>query len=144
LGEHGDSEVAAWSLAHIAGVPIDDFCPMCKKCNYKIRRNEIFEQVRDSAYHIIDYKGATYYAIGLTLVKISEAILRDENSILTVSTLLNGQYDIEDVCLSIPCVVGKNGIKSMLDPQISKEELRLLQVSAQTLKEIISKIGICY
>ncbi len=133
IGEHGDSEVAAWSLSHIAGVSIDDYCRICRVCDYVQHHKEIAEQVRDSAYHIIDYKGSTYYGIGLSLVRISGAILRDENSVLTVSTLLQGEYGIHDVCLSVPCIVGQNGIVRIIDARLTPEEQEALSRSAEAI-----------
>ena len=88
LGEHGDSEFAAWSMTHVAGMNIDEFCPVCGNCDDWKQQQELIEkQVRESAYHIINYKGSTQYAVGLALVKITGAILRNQNSVLTVSTL---------------------------------------------------------
>lgn len=133
IGEHGDSEVAAWSLSHIAGVSIDEYCRICRVCDYEQYHKKIAEQVRDSAYHIIDYKGSTYYGIGLSLVRISGAILRNENSVLTVSTLLQGEYGIHDVCLSVPCIVGENGIVRIIDAQLAPEEQEALNRSAQAI-----------
>ena len=89
--------------------------------------------MRDSAYHIIDYKGSTYYGIGLSLVRISGAILRNENSVLTVSTLLQGEYGIRDVCLSVPCIVGENGVVRIIDAQLAPEEQEALNRSAEAI-----------
>lgn len=140
LGEHGDSEVAAWSMSHIAGVPLNAYCRICKVCDYNEHHRKIAEEVRNSAYHIIDYKGSTYYGIGLSLVRITEAILRNENSILTVSSFLDGQYGIKDVCLSVPCVVGDNGVKMTIEAELASEELRALQASAQIIRKVIDQI----
>ncbi len=137
LGEHGDSEVAAWSMTHIAGVPIEEYCRMCKACDYPTHHREIAEQVRDSAYHIIDYKGSTFYGIGLSLVRISGAILRNENSVLTVSSLLRGEYGIWDVCLSIPCVLGESGIVRVIDAQLADSEQEALTRSAEVVAATI-------
>jgi len=133
IGEHGDSEVAAWSLSHIAGVSIEDYCRVCKVCDYKKHHRQIAEQVRDSAYHIIDYKGSTYYGIGLSLVRITGAILRNENSVLTVSSLLRGEYGIHDVCLSVPCIVGENGVVRIIDAQLAPQEKEALSRSSQAI-----------
>jgi L-lactate dehydrogenase len=142
LGEHGDSEVAAWSMTHVAGVPIRDYCSICQRCDSKEMHEDITRNVRDSAYHIIDYKGSTYYAIGLSLVRISAAILRDEHSVLTVSSLLSGEYGIEDVCISVPCVVGKNGIERVLTALLAPEEQHALQNSADALSNILKEIKV--
>jgi L-lactate dehydrogenase len=138
IGEHGDSEVAAWSLSHIAGVSIEDYCRICQICDYKQHHKQIAEQVRDSAYHIIDYKGSTYYGIGLSLVRISGAILRNENSVLTVSTLLQGEYGIHDICLSVPCIVGESGVIRIIDAQLAPEEQEALNRSAQAIARTLA------
>ena len=140
LGEHGDSEIAAWSMSHIAGVPLAEYCSICGACDYNKTHLKIAEQVRDSAYHIIDYKGSTYYGIGLSLVRITQTILRNENSILTVSSLLNGQYGIKDVCISVPCVLGQQGIRKILNAELSSEELHALQASAEIIRKTIDEI----
>ena len=141
IGEHGDSEVAAWSMTHIAGVPIEQYCRTCGKCDYPRCHDRIAEDVRNSAYHIIDYKGSTYYGIGLSLVRITEAVLRNENSILTVSTLLTGEYGIENICLSVPCVVGDKGVKSIVAAQLSDAEHKALHASAGTIKDVVDRIA---
>ncbi len=140
LGEHGDSEVAAWSLAHVAGVQMFDYCKMCHQCDYEEAFANITEEVRNSAYHIIDYKGSTFYGIGLSLTRISTAILRNENSVLTVSVLLEGEYDIEGVCLSVPCLVGEIGVERIITAPLSDEESKSLKASAETIKEAYNKI----
>jgi len=140
LGEHGDSEVAVWSMTHVAGVPMKDYCDICRGCDPKKTHEEITGRVRDSAYHIVDYKGSTYYAIGLSLARISGAILRNEHSILTVSLLLQGEYDINDICLSVPCVVGKTGIERIITAKLFENEQAALRTSAQTLREVLDKI----
>ena len=138
IGEHGDSEVAAWSLSHIAGVSIENYCQVCRVCDYQQRHQEIAEQVRDSAYHIIDYKGSTFYGIGLSLVRISGAILRNENSVLTVSTLLQGEYGIRDICLSVPCIVGENGVVRIIDAQLAPQEQEALNRSAEAIARTLA------
>ncbi len=141
LGEHGDSEFAAWSMTNIAGINIDDYCPVCGKCSgWKKHRKLIEQQVRDSAYHIINYKGSTQFAVGLALVKITEAILRSQNSILTVSTLVETDFGIKDVCLSVPCVVSNNGVNRIIESPLSAEEINLLSKSASILRKAIDSI----
>ncbi len=142
LGEHGDSEVAAWSMAHVAGVSMDDYCAVCRCCDSKSAHDEIAGRVRDSAYHIIDYKGSTYYAIGLSLVRISGAILRNEHSILTVSLLLHGEYGIDDVCLSVPCVIGKTGVERIVTAPLFENERSALKASAEKLREVFNSIKV--
>ncbi len=142
LGEHGDSEVAAWSMTHIAGVAMRDYCAICQGCDSKKTHEDIVRRVRDSAYHIIDYKGSTYYAIGLSLTRISGAILRNEHSILTVSLLLQGEYGIDDICLSVPCVVGKTGVERIVTASLPEDEQTALKASAQTLRKVLDSINI--
>ena len=140
LGEHGDSEVAAWSMAHIAGVPIKDYCYLCGGCDSKEAHEIITRDVRESAYHIIDYKGSTYYAVGLSLVRITGAILRNEHSVLTISSLLEGEYGINDVCLSVPCVIGENGVERIVTARLSSDEQTALETSAKTIGEVLKSI----
>jgi L-lactate dehydrogenase len=141
LGEHGDSEVPAWSMTHIAGIPIRQYCETCKVCDYPKHHAEIAQQVRDSAYHIIDYKGSTFYGIGLSLLRISGAILRNEHSVLTVSTLLQGEYGLEDICLSVPCIVGEDGVERIVAARLEPEEQKGLEQSAQTLRSVLQKLS---
>ena len=141
LGEHGDSEFAAWSMTNIAGINIDEYCPVCGKCaDWKLKRKEIEQQVRDSAYHIINYKGSTQFAVGLALVRITGAILRSQNSILSVSTFVESDFGITDVCLSVPCVVSDSGVKRIIESPLSPEELKSMANSAQILKTALNSI----
>lgn len=142
LGEHGDSEFAAWSLAHIAGMPLAEFCPVCGGCeDPSVMRNTIEQQVRDSAYHIINYKGATNFAVGLALVRITKAVLRGENSVLTVSTRLDGEFGLNNVCLSVPCVVAGNGIEKIVECKLPPQEAAALTTSAATLQKAITQLA---
>ena len=142
VGEHGDSEVPVWSLADVAGMPLQDFCRMQGCMHDPETMHEIFQSTRDAAYRIIERKGATYYAIGLALVRIAGAILRDENSVLPVSSLINDYYGVSDVCLSLPSIVNRQGIIRTLPLELSKEEQEQFKHSAQTLKDIIGKLKI--
>ena len=142
LGEHGDSELAAWSMTNVAGITIDEYCPVCGKCSdWTLERKLIEQKVRESAYHIINAKGSTHYAVGLALVKITASILRKQNSVLTVSALVDGEYGLNDVCLSVPCIVSDQGIVKILNNPLAKEEMVLLKKSAEVLKEAISSLG---
>ncbi|MFW5871285.1 MAG: L-lactate dehydrogenase [Verrucomicrobiota bacterium] len=136
LGEHGDSEIAPWSLTHIAGMPMDEYCAICRKCEdwHKTRR-DLVERVRQSAYHIIDYKGATNYAIGLALVRIAGAILRNEHSVLTVSVLLDGEYGLHNVCLGVPCIISAQGVERVIHGKITDDEQKGLEHSAKVLSD---------
>jgi L-lactate dehydrogenase len=142
IGEHGDSELAVWSHANIGGMKLSKYCPLCsrKGCNYKENLKGIFDEVKSAAYKIIEFKGATYYAIGLSLVKVVSAILRDENSVLPVSGYMEGQYGIKDVYLSIPSLVNRNGIERQLEIELSKDEEAQLRASADKLKKEIKKL----
>jgi L-lactate dehydrogenase len=141
LGEHGDSEFAAWSMTNIAGINIDEYCPVCNNCtDWKNQRRIIEQQVRDSAYHIINYKGSTQFAVGLALVRITGAILRSQNSILSVSTLVESDFGIKDVCLSVPCVVSDGGVVRIIESPLSPSELTSLSLSAQVLRNAIDSL----
>jgi L-lactate dehydrogenase len=136
LGEHGDSEVAAWSMTHVAGGSLDKYCPVCGDCSdWHGERERIVREVKESAYHIINYKGATYYGIGMSLARITGTILQDQDSVLTVSTYLEGEYGLNDVCLSVPCIVGQDGVKRIIQTELSSEEQTALELSAQILKD---------
>ena len=135
------SEFAAWSLTNLAGMPINEYCPICRKCkDWDKERSKIVDAVRNSAYHIIDYKGATYFAIGLALVRIVEAILRNQKSVLTVSTVLDGEYGLEDVCLSVPAIVSQGGMESIMQVKLSSNELEALSKSASVLRGAIAEL----
>ncbi|MBN1590069.1 MAG: L-lactate dehydrogenase [Pirellulales bacterium] len=141
LGEHGDSELAAWSMTHVAGMPIDEYCPLCGRCDDWIAtRGQIEQEVRDSAYHIIDYKGATCFGVGMALVRIAAAILRSENSVLTVSTLLDGEFGLRDVCLSVPCLVSAGGAEKIIESRLSDHERAALSASAALLKDALGQL----
>ncbi len=141
LGEHGDSEVPVWSMTHLAGMSMDDYCPACHKCgNWGQERIRIATEVRESAYHIIDAKGSTCYAIGLALVRIVGAILRNEHSVLTVSTLLDGEYGLKDVCISVPCIVSQSGVERIIEGKLADGERRALHASASLLRERLMEL----
>lgn len=143
LGEHGDSEFAAWSMTHVAGMQIDKYCPICRRCDdWAAERRKIEQDVRDSAYHIIEYKGATYFAIGLALVRITGAILRGQRSVLTVSTMLDGEFGLHDVCLSIPSIVSESGVVKIIENQLPEHELAALAASASILKKAMEELDL--
>jgi L-lactate dehydrogenase len=143
LGEHGDSEVAAWSMTHIAGVPIDQYCGLCGKCDdWHESRRKIAEAVKNSAYHIIDYKGATWFAVGLALTRIAAAILRSQNSAMTVSAVLEGEYGLSGVSLSIPCILSQKGVERILQVNLPPEEQNALARSAAILRESLALLDL--
>jgi len=145
LGEHGDTEFAAWSNAMVGGVLLKEYCTVCRKCGVCRREEDfekIFAEVRDSAYKIIEKKGETSYGIGLALTRITQAILRDENSVLPVSSLVQGYLGITDVYLSLPAVVNKNGVREVLNLSLSSEEQNLLVRSAEAIKKALKEAGL--
>ncbi|MCD8204471.1 MAG: L-lactate dehydrogenase [Coprobacillus sp.] len=146
LGEHGDSEIAAWSATNIAGVPLDKFCAQChwkvNEANSKL--NELYLKVKNAAYEIISKKGATYYAVGLSVAKIIEAILNDQNSVLTISTYITDQFDgeIYDLYFSLPVIVNSDGVKEVLKLDYSMDEYKGLINSGRVIKKEISDLNI--
>ncbi|AYO30081.1 MAG: L-lactate dehydrogenase [Thermoanaerobacteraceae bacterium] len=140
LGEHGDSQVAAWSLTNIMGINFDEFCAKyAGNCGTNIKE-EIEKQVRTSAYKVIAKKGATNYAVALAIAKIVKSILRNENSILTVSTYVEDLDGVGDVYLSLPCIVNKHGADRVLIPQLSNNEKADLKKSAEIIKKYIEDV----
>jgi L-lactate dehydrogenase len=142
IGEHGDSEVPVWSLTNIAGTQIDNYCPICKKGCADNDLKEISDQVKNAGYDIIEKKGSTFYAVALAVSRIARAILRDENAVLTVSSLMEGYYGVEDMSLSLPTLINSNGIKKVLELPLSEDEEKAFKESAEHLKENIKEINI--
>jgi L-lactate dehydrogenase len=139
IGEHGDSEIATWSSANVSGIPIHKICEMRGFIDHDYETNRIADEVKNSAYEIIEKKGATYYGIGMAVRRICEAIIRDEESVLPVSTLMTGQFGIEGVCLSMPAIVGANGVDTLLPIPLDEKEQAALQESAATLRKVIEE-----
>lgn len=142
IGEHGDSEIAVWSSASISGVPLDDFCEMRGHFHHDEAEDKIEEKVRNFAYEIIERKNATYFGVAMAVKRICEVIVRDEKSILPVSTMMHGEYGIEDVVLSMPCILGKDGIETKVPISLSEEEIAELQKSAGVLKGITKELDL--
>jgi len=144
IGEHGDSEVMAFSASSIAGIPVKDYCKLCGKCNFKRLENleEIEKNVKNAAYEIISKKGATFYAIGLSVEKISDTILNNQHSVLTVSSYIETEFNgqIKDVYISLPCVVGRSGIEKRLQVSFSLDEGVHLIESAKKLKDLFDEL----
>ncbi|WP_404346894.1 L-lactate dehydrogenase [Sutcliffiella horikoshii] len=139
IGEHGDTELPVWSKADIGGKPILEL--MAKQEKYKEEDlNDLFVSVRDAAYHIIERKGATYYGIAMGLVRLTKAILQNENSILTVSAYLDGEYDSKDIYIGVPAIVNRNGIRDILELDLSDKETEQFQHSVKVLSEIKDKV----
>jgi L-lactate dehydrogenase len=140
VGEHGDSEIPLWSMANIGGVRLQEFAPLKNKEYDQEEMNKLFVSVRDSAYEIIKRKNASYYAIGLGLLSIVEAILGDYRSVLSISTLMTGQYGVHDICLSLPLVVGENGVEEILTLPMNTEEQDGFRASADKLKATLDNL----
>ena len=140
IGEHGDSELAVWSCATVSGIPLKEFCrSSCLNCGME-KLHEMYNDVKNSAYDIIEAKGATYYAIAEAVRRIVDAIVHDEDSVLPVSSLINDHYGLNDVCLGVPSVVGRTGIKRILDLPLDDAEYKALHESASKMKEIIASL----
>jgi L-lactate dehydrogenase len=142
LGEHGDSEFPVWSRAMIGGVLFKEYCPMCNKCDTKDALPIIFNKVKNFAYEIIEKKGETSYGVGLALTRITSAVLKDENSVLPVSSFIDNYYDVGDLYMSIPAVVNKKGIRELLKIKLDAEEINNLKKSANLIKETIKSSGL--
>jgi L-lactate dehydrogenase len=142
IGEHGDSEVPAWSLANIAGMNFEQFCEQHGLGCDQNDLSHIFKQTRDAAYQIIERKGATFYAVAAGLVRIVETILRDQGSVLSVSSLINDYYGINDVFLSLPTVIDQGGVERVLRLKLNDQEIEGVRRSAQVLKDLAQKLGI--
>jgi len=144
LGEHGDSEFALWSSAMIGGIHIKNYSKMSEYVNFNDSDKNfqmIFEEVRDSAYKIIDRKGETSFGIGLALARISQAIVNDENTIFPISTLVEDFYGVNDVYTSLPSIINKNGVQETLKIVLNDEEIEEFKYSANKLKDIIKKVN---
>lgn len=142
IGEHGDSEVPVWSLANIAGMQLQEYCRAnCMEYNAEVWQ-KIYEQTRDAAYHIIERKGATFYAIANGLLRIVEAILRNQNTVLSVSTYLEGQYGINDLYISVPSIIGRTGVVRTMNLELDPSEFSGLRKSADILSKTIDDTGL--
>ena len=141
IGEHGDSELAVWSSANVSGIDLEDFHGLCSSCR-EVSFNQTYENVRDSAYEVIERKGATYYGIAMAVTKIVLAIIRDEHSVLPVSGYVDGHYGLSDLCIGVPSIVGSNGIEKVLDIPLNEEENERLINSVKTHKKVISELDI--
>lgn len=140
VGEHGDSEVAAWSCANVSGVELSEMCEMRGHYQHKENAEEIAADVKNSAYEIINKKHATYFGIAMSVKRICEAIMRDEKSILPVSHMMHGIYGIDGVVLSMPAIVGADGVESDIPIRLSGEEALKLKESADNLKKILDSL----
>ncbi|GGC91742.1 L-lactate dehydrogenase 2 [Thalassobacillus devorans] len=140
MGEHGDSELPVWSHANIGGRSVFDRIHD-RPDQYKVEDlDDIFVNVRDAAYHIIQRKGATYYGIAMGLVRLTKAILHNENSILTVSAYLEGEYGEEDLYIGVPAIVNRTGIREVLHLNLDNEEKENFKKSAAVLRETMDPL----
>lgn len=140
VGEHGDSELAVWSCANIYGIGLEDFAKMRGYSEFEKEKDEIYHAVRDSAYEIIERKGATYYGIGMAAARIAESIVRDSHTVAPVSVSLNGEYGLSGLSLSIPTVIGRDGAEQILEINFSEGENRKLRESADELKNVLAQL----
>jgi L-lactate dehydrogenase len=142
IGEHGDSELAVWSGANVSGVDLTHFCRLRGEEPLEGRADRLYRQVRDSAYEIIRRKGATYYGIAMAVGRIAECIVKDEHGVLPISVVLEGEYGLDGLALSLPSVVGRHGLEEVLEIPLSQEEDRALRDSARQLGEVIGALGL--
>lgn len=142
IGEHGDSEVPVWSSANIAGMRLPQFCKAQGISYDSAAMEDIFAQTRDAAYHIIDRKGATYYAVAAGLMRITQAILRDQSTVLSISSLIHDYHGLTDVCFSLPTVLDRGGVEKVLQIELDKDEFDKLCRSAAVLKTTIQSLGL--
>lgn len=142
IGEHGDSELAVWSSANISGINLNHFCELRGHYHHMETMERIYQNVRDSAYEIIQRKGATYYGVAMAVGRIAECIVRNEHSILPISVYLDGLYGLRDLCLSIPTIVGREGAEKPLDVPLDQAEEGKLLYSAKELKKVIAQLNL--
>lgn len=140
IGEHGDSELPVWSSANVSGIDLNHFCELRGHYRHEDSMRRLYEDVRDSAYQIIERKGATYYGIAMAVTRIAESIVKDEQAVLPVSVELQGEYGLCGLALSIPSVIGKCGVEKVLEIPLSEEENAKLFASAKQLKSVIESL----
>ena len=142
IGEHGDSEIVAWSSTNVSGIPVNDFCELRGHFNHEEAMHRIADDVKNSAYDIIEKKGATYYGIAMSVKSICECIMRDEKSILPISSMMHGEYGISDICLSMPTVVGREGVETRVPIQLNEQEESALSASAEQLSKVAAQLDL--
>jgi len=142
IGEHGDSEVPVWSLANVAGMRLPEFCKVQQLPYDGQIMDTIFAQTRDAAYHIIERKGATYYAVAAGLMRIAQAILRDQKTVLSVSSLISNYYGMNNVCFSLPTVLDRGGVESVLLLDLDQQEQQKLRQSGEVLRQTIAALDL--
>ena len=142
IGEHGDSEIVAWSSTNVSGIPVNDFCELRGHFNHEEAMHRIADDVKNSAYDIIEKKGATYYGIAMSVKRICECIMRDEKSILPISSMMHGEYGISDICQSMPTVVGREGVETRVPIQLNEQEESALSASAEQLSKVAAQLDL--
>ena len=142
IGEHGDSEVPVWSLANVAGIRLRDYCPLCGVPYDPSELNDLFLKVRNAGYEIIKRKGRTFYAVALGMTKIVESIIRDENAVLTVSCFLEDYHGVSDICLSVPVILNRSGVKETIRLPLDDKEIADFQKSAAVIKSVADSLGL--
>ncbi|MCI8422737.1 MAG: L-lactate dehydrogenase [Lawsonibacter sp.] len=140
IGEHGDSELAVWSGASVSGMDLEHFCRSRGEELHPEQMDRLYKQVRDSAYAIIQRKGVTCYGIAMGVGRIAQSIVKDEHAVLPISVCLEGQYGLEGLCLSIPAILGRNGLEDILEIPLGEEERQALERSAQQMKQAIASL----
>ena len=140
IGEHGDSELVTWSIANISGIPLNEFCELRGHFNHEEAMKKLYESVRDSAYEIIKRKGATYYGVAISVAHIASCIVNNTHTMLPLSTELEGEYGVKGIALSVPSIVGREGIEKVLEIKLSDTEEKQLLSSAKIIKEIIKDL----
>ncbi len=140
MGEHGDSEFAVWSGANVSGLNLDDFCHLQRMSLTSARREALYQRIRGSANEIICRKGATYYGIAMAVGRIASCIMKDERSVLPISVVLEGEYGLSGLALSIPSIVGRNGLEKTLEIPLSSDEERAMRSSAEQLLSVVAEL----
>ena len=136
-GEHGETQFPLWSSVRIAGMTLDDYC---KEAKIQIDKSQIEQEVKSAGSEVIKRKGATYYAIASVIAKASEVVLKDQRSVLNVSSLMEGRFDLYDVCLSMPSIVGRSGVENIIVSELSDDEREKLNASAEAIKKVIHNL----
>ncbi|WLR49789.1 L-lactate dehydrogenase [Bacillus tianshenii] len=139
IGEHGDTELPVWSLTRLGGRSIDELLETNERYE-KAELDKLFINVRDAAYHIINRKGATYYGIAMGMVRLTKAVLNNENSVLTVSAYLDGEYGQKDLYIGVPAVVNREGIREVIQLKLTDKENEQFEYSANVLKQTMDPI----
>jgi L-lactate dehydrogenase len=142
IGEHGDSEVPVWSLANVAGIRLKDYYPLANVPYDQVELDKLFLKVRDAGYEIIKRKGRTFYAVALGMTKIVESIVRNENAVSTVSCLLEDYHGVSDVCLSVPVILNRTGIKEVIKLPLDEKEIADFQKSATIIENVVNSLGL--